>query len=1210
MKYAGAVRGVAVGCVLVVVTACGGGGGSGGDGDGRPDVPLPNISTAHQKALTPDNSKQAINLALNTISFVQEGTIPAPASVDFYADSFVDPNVFSKASRKMSALRAAVKTVDVSDQICLSGSATADAGNSLIGKMVQHYRNCDTGDITLDGDLELDIRDYIYSDTFTDVTYTFHGLRMTDGQSDTVFDGTVVMTTAYPGAGFIAADLDIRDLKALKGIRVADYRADFDIDYASNYSGNYIYFVRQLHGRIYSEGEYVDLGLTAGHEPWPMLVGENSNLTLSPSGMAAPYQVRIALDGNGDNSAEYWLFADLAQLSDSSANNSAPEFNVDATPIRLNKGETREVWFGNVTDADQQFVSMSWQLTEKPEGSDPIVDASNDGFVFSSNIVGNYRFSATASDGEHATTRDLNIRVMYDEPSVSANAPSLVNENGTISFQVDVLNPEQGHVTVTPVAIPGLNYDANAGTATFSPAFPTFGMDQQVNLAFVVANEDREKTVTFPLTVRPSENSSKPLMLASGDYYSWSFYNGIVGQFTTDNSKELIEAQYLTIDLYEIESPNKRYRESFDIGAEMNAGGIAVLAAVDVDGDGDDEILLLASTNDGYYLGAFDTQKRKIIHKTRLPNQGYDMGFNKITVADIDRDGELDIALLSQNEVSIFDANLDLLWQSEPGNFGSHIVAANIDQDAALELVTDTGYILDGATRSWQARRGFYASGSDFFAADVNHDGISEIFLAGGNTLSRMTDSGYVALDAAVSFYSNVVVRNVDSDVDDEIVFVTSHDPSNVSEPFAPSSGGVLSLGYLDFDGFDADMVLVRELQQGSSYGYQLNYADVDGNGSSEYFAQLQDSGYGLQSFIYHEASDSQEFITTVGVRLNGGLQGGDLISQESGKLLFCGGIHAPDGVPVADLFTFDTSSLLLGKDFTWSLGSDVGVGPSDYSRCSTTTLGTPDKNYIVSLRNGYNYINMKSEIKIQDSESGETIFSKQDAAGQLAFMQGIGDIDGDDSMDIVVAGNNSVSTFDILSGDLGATMYFNSYESIYRLAVGDVLAGNNKDEIVLQVGNQLVIAGDNAGALAVIAQRDMGYSGNLNNIRIADVTGDAKNEIVYLKFNQETYPGKFEVHIMDSQLQTITQWSVNSVVDGMVTFATNSGSVFLVSLEREAYDQDDRVIWRNPMTGQILSRSDEIGSQYLTELHLLEDPQTAKVRAVMAGGSKIYISQ
>jgi len=1217
MSFAVAVRGFAMGFLLAAITACGGGGGSGGASGGglmqRPNVPLPDVSKASQKALTPDNSKRTVILALNAIGFIEDGSIPAEAAVDFYEDAFASTNGYSKTSRALRKIRPANKTVDVSSQFCVTGSATVDAGDSIIGTMVQHYRNCDLGGTVFDGDLQLDIRDYYSTEVFTDVTFTFKGLRITSSNDDSVFDGTVVTKTNYPGAGFITADLDIRDLTALKAMRVIGYRADFDIYADNGYYGNYFYTVKQLKGRIYDdEGEYFDLGLTPGFESWPMLLGKDSSLTLSPSGMAAPYQVKLALDTDGNGFAENWLFAALDQLALSGTNDNAPVFQAEATRVRIEKGESRTVSLGIVTDADQQFVNVGWQLVNVPPSANPSLTASADGFVFSSGVAGDYQFVITASDGAHTTTQNLNVRVMYDMPQINANVPSSVRADDNLSFHVDVLNPEQGNVTVTPLAIPGLSYDA--GTATFHSALPSFGVDQQINVGFVVANEDRSQTVTFPVTVTASANSAGPLMLAS-DYSWYSITKSWVGHFTDDSSVEAVDFSYQFLHLYEIGPQGKRYRESFDINAALGSGQYYILGTADLDDDGIDELVISAQNGTSSYLCTFDVKRRQVIQKVLIDTSAASISSYKFAVADLNGDGSKELSLLTDNGITILDSDLNMQWQSERGYFGSFLLAVNFDNDAAIELVTNTGYVLDGVSKIWQQRRGLYANGTEFFAVDVDNDGMSEIFLVDDRTLHQLTNSGYVDRDVGASITSNMVLRNLDGDVTPEVVFITNHDASSNQGPFPPYwVEGAASLAYLDFNGGNISVVLTRELQRGSFISYALYYVDVDGDGNAEYLGLNSYNGTNnMASFIYEEDTDSQEFLENVGLRLVDKPIGGMSMTNTGNKLVFCGAYIMGDGAASKmDLYTFDVDRSRLNDNLTASIDGAGSTLINNYSQCFSSKLEGSDTNYVVTVTNedGY-YSNLGNvAIKIQDPATGDAVFTLRKNIGQYSSFSAIGDISGDQVSDMLVAGNSKLVVLDTHSGNQLAAFDFVS-ESITAVKISDVIPGNGRDEVIVRTSSQLaILAYGDDGAFKVATQIAMqNYYGDAKLIQVFDANGDGSNDIVVSSTDYQS-SGQFTVSILDAGLKTLATWTAPGVEDDLQLFNVENGSTLFVSLERETYGYDSTVVWRDPMTGQLISRSPKLPDTGYGKLNLAFDAQTSKTRVVVTGNDRVYIAQ
>lgn len=1227
MSYAGAARIVAMGIFVALVTACGGGGGSDGGGSGggltpRPDVALPDIASATQKALTPDNSKQALILALNTISFVEAGNIPVPPAVDFFADTFSDASSLATSSRKSRVSRPALRTVDVSDDVCISGSAIVEAGESLIGRMVQRYRSCDTGDGVLDGDVELDIRAYVYSDTVTDVTFTFRGLRVTSGGDDSVFDGTVVMTTNYPGAGFVAADLDIRDLIARKGMRVRDYRADFDIDYASNYNGNYVYFVRQLRGRIYDDsGEYFDLGLTPEHAPWPMLIGENSRLMLSPSDMAAPYQVQMALDTTGDNVADHWLFVDLGDLGVNNTNSSSPEFQLETDSVSIDRFQRWKALLTNVSDADQQFVTLNWELVEKPEGSSPEFFAVEDGIEFMSGAPGNYRIRVSATDGLYSSEQMLDIRVMYDVPQISASIPSSIDAGETVSFQVDVLNPEQGTIAVTPLAVPGLQYDGT--TATFMSELPNFGMEQQVNIGFIVSNEDRQHVVTYPVTIRAPHDAVGPMMLSSDEYW-WSSGRRL-GQFTEDASLELVEQRYEIIHLFELDPQGKRYRESFDVRSALQLSPQTyiqsqILGVFDVDDDGVDEILLTVLVDQITHLVAFDTRKRKIVRKREIAGMPYNLVSGNIAPADLDGDGTVELSAIIGGQVSIFDSNLNVLWQSAEANIGGTLLAANFDSDAALELVTSSGYVLDGVSRTWQERRGFFTMGTQFFAWDTDDDGISEFFMAdsmASRTLRQMTASGYVSRDIGAYVHSNVIVQNMDGDAADEIVFITKHDATNAQEPYPwISVEGAVALVYLDVSEGSFSVVLQRELQRGDDFKYALYNVDVDGVGSTEYLGLLGISSDSIapSSFIYHGDTDTQQLFSDAGMRLAGSLLGGAAISTSGEQLVFCGRLTPDLGVTFTkDIFTFDTENSSIDFNLT-ALIDGMSSTLEYYVECYPSKLAGSNADYVVSVGNSASsaYDGNTIEVKIQNAQTGDAVFSKRDSFETLVSVSAIGDFDGNGSSDIIVGGDGMFSAYDIGSGEKLASGNL-LFDSILDMKVADVIAGNGRDEVIVLTPVQLqVLAYDGSGSFTLVAQRSEPESFNRwerKPLQIFDATGDGIKDIVRAVRTYTNSP-QFQVDILDGNLQWLAGWTQPGMLHDMLPHSENSGAYLLASLESESWDGPQNIVWRDPMRGVMFGRSPGFSGMENAKLNFVNDVHASKLRAVLTSGQKVYITQ
>jgi hypothetical protein len=126
MTYS-AVRAIAIGVLLVLVTGCGGGGGSGGDGGpgltNGAAIPLPDIERSTQKTLTRENTQQALLLASNLAAFI-DNSAPYPSLTDMHGDPASGKPLQGQKLR--GDTRVVLAAVDVSHEVCLSGQATGE----------------------------------------------------------------------------------------------------------------------------------------------------------------------------------------------------------------------------------------------------------------------------------------------------------------------------------------------------------------------------------------------------------------------------------------------------------------------------------------------------------------------------------------------------------------------------------------------------------------------------------------------------------------------------------------------------------------------------------------------------------------------------------------------------------------------------------------------------------------------------------------------------------------------------------------------------------------------------------------------------------------------------------------------------------------------------------------------------------------------------
>jgi hypothetical protein len=302
---------------------------------------------------------------------------------------------------------------------------------------------------------------------------TFDGLRITavDQSLDVIFDGKVevLVSDMHFGeegeSGTINASLDIRDLQEQKGASLRDYKSGFEIVAAPG-GGLAADFIGRS-GTIYDENdEYFAFGATDPGSDAAIFLSSNiieyASLQQAIRYMMNTYPEKVGLSLHGLDSDLYayedassdgvrlqlnvppdncgavnvvggglgvpyphafpfvpacYLRVDLKELTVAQTNDFAPVINLAGVSTTVMAGQYAGQYFViphlNVTDADQQFVKISWELVSKPEGAAPMYFSWNYGFLFASSIAGIYEFRITASDGIHATEQNLTITVTY-----------------------------------------------------------------------------------------------------------------------------------------------------------------------------------------------------------------------------------------------------------------------------------------------------------------------------------------------------------------------------------------------------------------------------------------------------------------------------------------------------------------------------------------------------------------------------------------------------------------------------------------------------------------------------------------------------------------------------------------------------------------------------------------------------------------------------
>ena len=316
------------------------------------------------------------------------------------------------------------------------------------------------------------------------------------------------------------------------------------------------------------------------------------------------------------------------------------------------------------------------------------------------------------------------------------------------------------------------------------------------------------------------------------------------------------------------------------------------LATADLDGDGDDEVVL----GEGSSLRIFDdldpveTQTILTVAQ-RVEN---------LAVADVDADGQQEAVFHSQDVLYVYDLVSGALDYQRAGVAGHDLAIGNVDADADLEIVTtrhDGGEVLSGPNglTEWTWPGGF---GNHVATGDLDGDGLDEIAFGDSWNVVGVIDGDSQTLAWSTQVAQDVaalVLRDVEQDGDLELIYgdgqwgsLHVHDGGSGHFEWQRNNPehGVTHIEVADVDqdgtlellwGAGAsstgpDFLFVTEAVTGTLEWqnlhldgpfYGLDFGDVDADGQTELLlaSASTDSGYGDGIYRLHDgASKNLEF--------------------------------------------------------------------------------------------------------------------------------------------------------------------------------------------------------------------------------------------------------------------------------------------------------------------------------------------------------------
>lgn len=772
----------------------------------------------------------------------------------------------------------------------------------------------------------------------------------------------------------------------------------------------------------------------------------------------------------------------------------------------------------------------------------------------------------TADDGLEQATVEVSTTIL-DSPGVLAAQsppPTALNYGDTASFTVSATDADGDAIPGFEVAFGPAGFAVTSqGVVTWTASGPLFDQLTDFNWGVRVAGDTASLlSGTFAVT-----DAAREYPLRRTGVQIPVQHSGLkIGDLDGDGDSEMLVGSSQTV--YVLSRSGADYQQSwvypFDVNNTDYSNVVRAVAAGDVDSDGRQEIFF----SKGAALVRLDGISRREAARNSLRCRALEL-------ADLDANGAPELVCLAAPSSYYYDnparlvvmnpSTMAEIWSTAELPLGYTFAIGNVDNDAALEIVADGGFVFDGQTHQnqWVYSQAF---GAPVDTGDMDGDGVEEIVALAGGTVRAYSAVHHSPLWEYVPSFSDLAT-----------LVVADANGDGVLEAIAGNGqwGNVMGIGY---NTATHQAQLLWQIDSQEHGVTSIAVGDVDNDGVKEVVWGSGATSSGRDDFVVagFTPTISVKWQSSSGPQLDGGFYGGALarIGAGASRLMFASPStnsgYAGTRAIALDPLTgeIEVSASELGSN--WAGARAFDVADYDNDNVDELFLGT------AALYNGYfaAYDFAADSIEWQSPQGSNS--------SETSSVVTHADMNGDGHADLIgLTTNGYIHVYDVRAQTLlwkstglgGGT----------DLAVAD-LDDDGEQEIVAAVYGRVVVYGRALLGTTYLERASVMDSG-ISDLVVGDLDDDDQMEIYALHSDYSQSYTTLNVFDADLHLVRAVPLGVraNSIFIEDSTFARKNlliatGDGYSSSSQYELWAVDPVTgadVWHSPsLVGSILPNS------------------------------------